>query len=110
MTPDSQALGDGKKFRGGMRAAQAFLKASKAELAAEMAALSAQVTQLIQQSRDIPDARSPPATPTDKSDRDGGVPGIAESFVPGGQSDDFSAAASASNFAASSCKASIACR
>ena len=32
---------DSKKVRGGMRAAQAFLKASKAEFAAEMAALSA---------------------------------------------------------------------
>ena len=42
---------DSRKFRGGMRAAQTFLRASKAEFAAEMAALSAAVAGGIQQSR-----------------------------------------------------------
>ena len=44
---------DSRKFRGGMRAAQAVLKASKAEFEAEMAALSAAVAGRIQQNRDF---------------------------------------------------------
>jgi hypothetical protein len=60
---------DSKKFRGGMRAAQAVLKASKAEFEAEMAALSAAVAARIQQNRDFPEAQSSPATPTGKSVR-----------------------------------------
>jgi hypothetical protein len=62
---------DSKKIRGGMRAAQAVLRASKAEFAAEMAALSALAARRIQQNRDLLDAQSSPATPTDKSDRIG---------------------------------------
>src|ERR1700722_19338342 len=62
---------DSKKLRGGMRAAQAVLRASKAEFAAEMAALSALAARRIQQSRDLLDAQSFPTTPTDQSDRIG---------------------------------------
>ena len=42
---------DSKKIRGGMRAAQAVLKASKAAFEAEMAALSAAVAGRIQQNK-----------------------------------------------------------
>jgi hypothetical protein len=69
-TPSPGGLSrDSRKFRGGLRAAEAVLRASKAEFAAEMAALSALAARRIQQSRDLLDAQSSPATPTDKSDR-----------------------------------------